>query len=228
MTFTRIHTSLKVGITALLAACALVACDENVYDDDATASWSERNAQAFRNKLSEARSAIAAAQQQYGSAWEDHCPYRAYRTYAMSTEGEATATDSICVEVLERGTAPGSPLFTDSVRINYLGRTLSADATAPLGTLGKAFDHSGPRNDEASIFSPDFCTPALMKVSNTIEGFSTALLHMQRGDKWRVYIPQELGYGASVVAGIPAYSTLVFDLQLKAYYRAGTVAGPWR
>jgi FKBP-type peptidyl-prolyl cis-trans isomerase len=34
------------------------------------------------------------------------------------------------------------------------------------------------------------------------------------GDKWEVWIPQELGYGTTGSGEIPGYSTLVFEMEL--------------
>ena len=36
-----------------------------------------------------------------------------------------------------------------------------------------------------------------------------------------MYIPYQLGYGNADNGSIPAYSTLVFDITLVSYYRAG-------
>jgi peptidylprolyl isomerase/FKBP-type peptidyl-prolyl cis-trans isomerase FklB len=47
-----------------------------------------------------------------------------------------------------------------------------------------------------------------------IDGFSTALQHMEVGDKWEVWIPWQLGYGAIGQREIKAYSTLVFEIEL--------------
>ena len=47
----------------------------------------------------------------------------------------------------------------------------------------------------------------------------TAVLNMQRGDRWLVYIPYQLGYGASSSnSAVPSYSTLVFDIALADFY----------
>ena len=44
---------------------------------------------------------------------------------------------------------------------------------------------------------------------------------MHIGDRWKVYIPYQLAYGKTNNGTIPAYSTLVFDVTLVSYYRAG-------
>ena len=48
---------------------------------------------------------------------------------------------------------------------------------------------------------------------------------MHIGDRWRIYIPSDLAYGSNNLlgsSGIPAYSMLRFDVELKAYARVGT------
>ena len=50
--------------------------------------------------------------------------------------------------------------------------------------------------------------------SDLIDGFSTALQHMEVGDKWEVWIPWQLGYGAVGRGDIKGYSTLVFEIEL--------------
>ena len=69
------------------------------------------------------------------------------------------------------------------------------------------------------MFNPDFSQPRAFAVSNLVEGYSTALMHMHVNDRWVVYIPQELGYGSAAATLLPSYSTLIFDLQLRAIYR---------
>jgi len=48
-----------------------------------------------------------------------------------------------------------------------------------------------------------------------IPGWVEALQLMPEGSKWRLYIPQELAYGAQGAgASIPPYSALIFDVEL--------------
>ena len=61
------------------------------------------------------------------------------------------------------------------------------------------------------------------QTSTNIDGFTTALMQMHEGDRWMVYIPYNLGYGTETTDNIPAYSTLVFDLTMQAFYHAGEV-----
>ncbi len=49
---------------------------------------------------------------------------------------------------------------------------------------------------------------------SVISGWTVALQHMVEGDKYEVWIPQELAYGASGSGSIPGYSTLIFEIEL--------------
>jgi len=39
--------------------------------------------------------------------------------------------------------------------------------------------------------------------------------------EWLVYVPYRLGYGTRTANYVPAYSTLIFDILLSGYSRAG-------
>lgn len=53
-----------------------------------------------------------------------------------------------------------------------------------------------------------------MDMASVISGWTVALQHMVEGDKYEVWIPQQLAYGASDNGDIPAYSTLIFEIEL--------------
>lgn len=105
-----------------------------------------------------------------------------------------------------------SPLFTDSVKISYIGWYKND------WTKGDTyFDSKGNKITNKIIFdsSPrDGELPVNLKVSNLIDGFATALQHMQEGDQWEIWIPWQLGYGSTDYGKIPAYTTLVFEITL--------------
>ena len=75
------------------------------------------------------------------------------------------------------------------------------------GTLinGKEFDNSRKRG-----------YPEAFRLSDLILGWQIALTQMRIGDCWRVYIPQERGYGKRASGPIPGYSTLIFEMELVA------------
>lgn len=201
----------------------LTACKDDTGTDDTgefTDNWQARNVTYFTQRMAEAKAAIAEARTAYGDAWEDHCDWRIYPTYSKPTTSKMT--DSVCVKIVERGTGSGYPLYTDSIKVNYIGRLIPT-VSYPEGRI---FDHSGIYDTEEAVFSPTFSMPARMAVNNLIEGYTTVVMRMRIGDRWKVYIPQELGYMSHTASVIPAYSTLTFDLQLKGFYRKGeTVIG---
>lgn len=204
-----------------LLLTVLTACEENTGEEEKaefTHDWQNRNTKFFIERMNEAKTAIAAAKTTHGNDWEANCDWRIFRSYAKMPGGKTA--DSICVKIVDRGQGSGTPLYTDSVRVNYVGRLMPTESYAE----GRVFDHSGLYDTDDYVFNPDFCTPASFAVSSLIEGFTTALMHMRIGDRWRVYIPQELGYMSVVTTAIPAYSTLMFDMQLKSFYRKGESA----
>lgn len=105
-----------------------------------------------------------------------------------------------------------TPYFTDKVKVLYTGWYKNSWSQPDSYTDNKGnliqnkiiFDSTGNRNDIPSIFA----------VNGVVDGFSTALQHMQVGDKWEVWIPWELGYGKAGSGRIPAYTTLVFEIEL--------------
>ena len=56
--------------------------------------------------------------------------------------------------------------------------------------------------------------PLAMRLSDLIEGWIIALGHMSVGDRWEIYLPANCGYGRFSQPGIPANSTLIFDIEL--------------
>ena len=128
-------------------------------------------------------------------------------------------TDCILVEVLESGTGTASPYYNDSVDIHYEGRLIPSPSYAD----GYPFDKS-----YSGVYDPDVTQPCRFTSSSGalyaprpadfIKGFSTALQHMHKGDRWRVTIPYQLGYGSSDQGSIPAYSTLIFDIRLTDFW----------
>lgn len=50
--------------------------------------------------------------------------------------------------------------------------------------------------------------------SGVISGWSEVLYRMPQGSTWEVVIPYHLGYGESKYGSIPAYSSLIFEMEL--------------
>ena len=56
--------------------------------------------------------------------------------------------------------------------------------------------------------------PLAIRLSDLIEGWIIALGHMSVGNRWEIYLPANCGYGRFSQPGIPAHSTLIFDIEL--------------
>jgi FKBP-type peptidyl-prolyl cis-trans isomerase len=107
--------------------------------------------------------------------------------------GVKTTPSGLQYEVVTQGTGP-TPTAADTVVCHYRGTLID----------GTEFDNSYKRGE-----------PLTIPVSGVIRGWTEALQLMPVGSKYKVYIPQELGYGTFDNGGpIPAGSVLVFDVEL--------------
>lgn len=106
--------------------------------------------------------------------------------------GVITTPSGLQYEVLKKGEGE-VPQKTDKVKCHYEGRLID----------GTVFDSSIKRGE-----------PAVFGLNQVIKGWTEALSLMPVGSKWRLYIPQELGYGERQAGQIPPYSTLIFDVEL--------------
>lgn len=126
---------------------------------------------------------------------------------------------NVYCNILHAGDGTVHPAYTDTVNVNYSGRLMPSKGY-PKGYL---FDSS-----YEGELDPEFDVPVKLPLRGTVSGFCTAVQHMvagttpYSGDIWRVYIPANLGYGAETTSGIPAYSALVFEINLVSFYPVGT------
>lgn len=217
-----ILAALTMVIMPFLASCS----DKD--DDGKTdefANWQSRNDAYFSSIRSTSLKAIAAAKSAYSDKWMEHCDWRTYLSYSLNPSSKNnTSTDSIHVKILKRGTGTECPISTDSVRVFYAGYLIPTDLHAD----GMLFDHSGQSTIEENIFDHEKGMPASMLISSCTRGFATALQYMHIGDKWRIYVPYKLGYDKVASNSVPAYSTLVFDVELVQFARAGHRLPAWR
>ncbi len=95
---------------------------------------------------------------------------------------------AVTVETLTAGEGP-SPTIEDVALINYKG-------TLPDG---KVFDQQ---------------QQAALPLAGVVPGFTKALVQMQRGGKYKVLIPSELGYGSQQAGPIPPNTDLTFEIEL--------------
>ncbi len=123
--------------------------------------------------------------------------------------GEVAHTSCVLVDVISSGYGTLSPYFTDSVKVNYTGRLIPT-TDYPYGYI---FEKSF-----LTTYDPVVDVPVTIAVSGSIDGFCTALQQMHRGDKWKVTIPYQMGYGTTEKTNIPAYSTLIYEIELVDFW----------
>ena len=109
-------------------------------------------------------------------------------------ENVHTTSTGLQYEILEEGSGV-KPSAQDTVSVHYHGTLIN----------GTVFDSSVQRGE-----------PATFGVHQVIPGWTEALQLMNEGSKYRLYIPQELAYGAHPHPGGPIqpFSALIFDVEL--------------
>lgn len=192
---------------ALFAVFGLASCSEEDDTVEEFPNWQARN-DAFFNSLTDSVMNLL----ELNPARTD---WKRIKSWSKSDSIEGSNSDYIIVNVIEEGdAASATPLYTDTVTVHYLGRLLPS-VSYPNGYV---FDQSYYGN-----YYDDVSKPLQMAIGNSggnmlVDGFATALQHMRRGDHWMVYIPYQLGYGSQSQTGVPAYSTLIFDLRLVDFW----------
>ena len=180
-------------------------CSEETSEEEEFANWKERN-DLYLTALAED------SMQQAG--------WQRFKKYSLDQNEEGAVSDYVYVKQIEKGEGTESPLFTDSVRVVYQGRLI------PSKSYSKGYVFDGT---VYGTYSSKTAYTSRQKVSNLIAGYTTALMHMHKGDYWRIYIPYELGYGESGSGTkVPGYSVLIFDLTLLDISPIGEVMKPWR
>lgn len=119
---------------------------------------------------------------------------QAFLTANKAKPGVQTTESGLQYLVVKAGTGK-SPQATDVVQVHYHGTLID----------GKVFDSSVDRKK-----------PAEFPVNRVIPGWTEALLKMKVGDKWKIFLPARLAYGAQGTddGKIPPFSALIFDVEL--------------
>lgn len=109
--------------------------------------------------------------------------------------GVITLPSGLQYEITKKGDATSAmPKAEDTVVANYAGTLID----------GKEFDNSYKRGE-----------PLTIPVSGVIKGWTEVLQLMHIGDKFKVFIPSQLGYGdRGAGAEIPPGAALIFDMEL--------------
>jgi FKBP-type peptidyl-prolyl cis-trans isomerase FklB len=108
-------------------------------------------------------------------------------------QGVIVTESGLQYEVITMGTGP-KPTKENTVKVHYKGTLID----------GTQFDSSIERKE-----------PAELPISNVIPGWTEALQLMPVGSKFKIYIPEDLAYGANQRGEIiKPFSTLVFEVEL--------------
>lgn len=109
-------------------------------------------------------------------------------------DGVHSTATGLQYEIIEAGNG-AKPVATDTVKVHYHGTLID----------GTVFDSSVTRG-----------MPATFGVHQVIKGWTEALQLMPVGSKYRLYIPQDLAYGAQPHPGgaIKPFMALIFDVEL--------------
>jgi FKBP-type peptidyl-prolyl cis-trans isomerase len=111
--------------------------------------------------------------------------------------GVITTASGLQYEVIRMGSG-ATPTMANSVSVHYTGTLID----------GTEFDSSVARGE-----------PAEFGVPYVIQGWTEALMLMPVGSKFKLYIPERLGYGADGSGLIQPYTTLIFDIELLKIVR---------
>ncbi|WP_158780868.1 FKBP-type peptidyl-prolyl cis-trans isomerase [Pantoea sp. BAV 3049] len=107
-------------------------------------------------------------------------------------KGVKKTESGLLYQVEKEGTG-SAPTDSDTVVVNYKGTLID----------GTEFDNSYTRGE-----------PLSFRLDGVIPGWTEGLKHVKKGGKIKLVIPPALAYGKNGVPGIPANSTLVFDVEL--------------
>ncbi|HEY3591626.1 MAG TPA: FKBP-type peptidyl-prolyl cis-trans isomerase [Buttiauxella sp.] len=177
----------KLGIT--LDKNQLIAGVQDAFADKSKLSDQEieQTLQAF-----EARVKSSAQAKMEKDAKENADKGKAFRDTFAKEKGVKTSATGLMYKIDKAGTGE-APKDSDTVVVNYKGTLID----------GKEFDNSYTRGE-----------PLSFRLDGVIPGWTEGLKNLKKGGKIKLVIPPELAYGKTGVPGIPANSTLVFDVEL--------------
>ncbi|EOE5507336.1 FKBP-type peptidyl-prolyl cis-trans isomerase [Cronobacter sakazakii] len=165
----------------------------------------EQTLQAFETRVKGAAQAKVEK-----DATENEAKGKAFRDKFAKEKGVKTSSTGLLYKVEKEGTG-AAPKESDTVVVNYKGTLID----------GQEFDNSYKRGE-----------PLSFRLDGVIPGWTEGLKNIKKGGKIKLVIPPELAYGKNGVPGIPANSTLVFDVELldinpaaKAYAAPKAAAG---
>ncbi|MDU6925863.1 FKBP-type peptidyl-prolyl cis-trans isomerase [Franconibacter helveticus 513] len=177
----------KLGIK--LDKAQLIAGVQDAFADKSKLSDQEieQTLQAFETRVK-----TAAQEKMEKDAKENADKGKAFRD-AFAKEKDVKTSSTGLMYKVEKAGSGDVPKDSDTVVVNYKGTLID----------GKEFDNSYTRGE-----------PLSFRLDGVIPGWTEGLKYIKKGGKIKLVIPPELAYGKTGVPGIPANSTLVFDVEL--------------
>lgn len=106
--------------------------------------------------------------------------------------GITTMENGLQIETIKKGTGP-KPTLNSTVSVYYSVSLVNGQEV------------------ESNMQEPE---PISFMVNGVIQGWQQGLQLMQKGGKYKLYVPYELGYGHQGNQGIQPYSALIFEIEL--------------
>lgn len=133
------------------------------------------------------------AQQQEAQGGVNQEQGKAFLAENGARDGVTTTASGLQYEVMEAGSGE-KPSATSKVTVHYKGTLID----------GTQFDSSIDRGE-----------PVQFPLNQVIAGWTEGVQLMSVGDKYKFFVPSELGYGASGAgAQIGPHATLIFEVEL--------------
>ncbi|RNF21787.1 macrophage infectivity potentiator, precursor [Trypanosoma conorhini] len=127
---------------------------------------------------------------------------RAFIKEKSAQPDAVTLPSGLVFQRIARGSGKRAAAVDDECEVHYTGKLRD----------GSVFDSSRERGE-----------PVSFRPRGVIKGWTEALQLMREGDRWRIFIPHELGYGAAGAGPkIPPFSPLEFDVELIRIKGGGT------
>ncbi|MCC7246816.1 MAG: FKBP-type peptidyl-prolyl cis-trans isomerase [Saprospiraceae bacterium] len=123
------------------------------------------------------------------------CDIEDIQDYLKSHNLTAKSTDTGLHYIITTEGTGASPTVANKVTVRYKGYLLD----------GTVFDQT------------QGSSTASFPLANVIQGWQEAIPYLKKGGKGTFFIPSEYGYGGQAQPGIPAWSVLIFEVELVSF-----------